>query len=406
MSIYIVRPKSDSTIHSLSLTGKKLTPRDRFQQINEVHRLRLEDPVDQEIEKWVNETSRLNHNVKNLSSGERYKRITGARILKMPSEEADRMSEELEKVDVIPDRPLGLIQPNKALAGWKKQLVESDLWHIRAIGLKALRDKGYKNEGKGVTIAVLDTGVDETHPELRGHIDGAFKFDVKKWKAEPENPSIDTDGHGTHVAGLICGKTVGIAPRAKVISGIMLPKGHGNLSDFILALEWASTNPDIQIVNVSAGISGYVPEMRTAVADMLAVGLLPVVAIGNEGRNRTRSPGNYIEVISVGASNVQNKVSSFSGGGSLFIDSHQYKAPDLVSPGEGVYSCVAGGGYEAWDGTSMAAPIVSGIAALVLEKHPDITVTDLIDALLDNCDDLGQSSDRQGKGLIQVKNTL
>jgi len=75
----------------------------------------------------------------------------------------------------------------------------------------------------------------------------------------------------------------------------------------------------------------------------------------------------------------------------------------LVAPGEGVYSSVQGGGYEAWDGTSMATPIVSGVAALILEKYSkQMNVGQLFDALLNNCKDLGQDKERQGKGLVQV----
>lgn len=186
----------------------------------------------------------------------------------------------------------------------------------------------------------------------------------------------------------------------------MIPGGRGNLSDFILALEWAATQPEVQIVNMSAGIPGYLPQMRAAVADLLYDGIFPVIAVGNEGRNKTRSPGNYIEVTSVGASNRDGRVSNFSGGGTIVADNHQYIVPDLVAPGEGVYSSVMGGGYEAWDGTSMATPIVSGVAALILEKHSDIRVTDLQGEIMNACKDLNFAPDRQGAGLVQVKSAV
>jgi subtilisin family serine protease len=87
-------------------------------------------------------------------------------------------------------------------------------------------------------------------------------------------------------------------------------------------------------------------------------------------------------------------------------NNHRYHVPDLVAPGEGVYSSVVGGGYEAWDGTSMATPIVSAVAALVLERHPNITLGQLEEELLTTCRDLKLADDRQGKGLIQVKAAL
>jgi subtilisin family serine protease len=184
----------------------------------------------------------------------------------------------------------------------------------------------------------------------------------------------------------------------------MIPGGHGNLSDFILALEWALGRPEVQIVNMSAGLPGYIADepLLSIVSDIQLAGVLSVFAIGNEGRNRTRSPGNYVEPLSVGASNRENRVAGFSGGGTIVAGSHQYNVPDLVAPGEAVLSSVVGGGYEAWDGTSMAAPIVSGVAALLLEKRPDFEVTELVETLLNSCRTLGLPADRQGRGVIQV----
>lgn len=186
----------------------------------------------------------------------------------------------------------------------------------------------------------------------------------------------------------------------------MIPNGIGMTSDFISAIEWAGRRPDVQIVNLSAGIVGFTPAMRFVVEGLLAVGVLPVCAVGNEGRNRTRSPGNYIEVVSVGASNIDNRIAGLSGGGTLNVENQQYTVPDLVAPGAGVYSSVMGGGYEAWQGSSMATAIVSGVAALILEKHPDITVLDLTEELLSRCKDLAQPVDRQGMGLVQVNAAL
>ncbi len=252
----------------------------------------------------------------------------------------------------------------------------------------------------------MDTGVQADHPEIQGRVAQGVTFDVDRWTSLPEPSPRDTQGHGTHVAGLICGRQVGVAPEATVVSGVMIPNGRGNLSDFVLALEWAANQPEVQIVNVSAGIPGYLDGMHAIVEELLLVGVLPVVAVGNEGRNQTRSPGNYTQVLSVGAVDRKKGVASFSGGGTIISpDRHQYSVPNLVGPGVDVYSCVMTGGYEAWDGTSMATPIVSGVAALLLERHAasDMTVLDLREELLEACEDLGQPIDRQGCGLIQVK---
>jgi subtilisin family serine protease len=401
MGLYIVRPRTAAAAQPVGLISKVFTADKRKLQIDEVLSVRQSDPIGQNIRSWLADAEQ--HGVKRVSQHESDTAVTGTTVVDMSDEEAERLRRELPDALVLRDRPIELIRPQKTTAAAKKKLTSTDVWHLRAIGLQAARKKGFKGTGKNVTIAVLDTGVDETHPELSGRMAGAYTFDVNQWTAHRQESSRDTDGHGTHVAGLVCGKKVGVAPGAKVVSGVMIPGGFGNLSDFILALEWAAQQPEVQIVNMSAGIPGYLPEMRVAVADLMAVGVLPVFAVGNEGRNRTRSPGNYIEVVSVGATNRANRVSGFSGGGRLVAENHQYTVPDLVAPGEGVYSCIMGGGYEAWNGTSMATPIVSGIAALMLEKHPDITVPDLIDELLQTCKDLGQPAERQGEGLARVR---
>ncbi|MEE9210630.1 MAG: S8 family serine peptidase [Kiloniellales bacterium] len=401
MTRYIVRPRRLLAGRAVSLASCKFDSASRTSQLKEVFDLRMSDPVDQEIRKWVADSKPTG--VEHISRGERHTQVTGITVVDMPEQEAERMARELPEVLVIRDRPIELIKPDRQSAAAKKKLGAGDLWHQRAIGLRAARSKGFEGTGAGVTVAVLDTGIDPTHPELTGRVAGAYTFDTDNWDTEEMNPSRDTEGHGTHVAGLICGEKVGVAPGAQLLNGVMIPGGFGNLSDFVLALEWAATQPEVQIVNMSAGIRGYLPEMREPVADLLAVGVLPVIATGNEGRNRTRSPGNYNEVLSIGASNRQSQIASFSSGGTMIADNHQYSVPDLVAPGQSVYSSVMGGGYESWNGTSMATPITSGVAALILEKYPAMTVLDLQDTLLTTCRDLGFSADRQGEGLVQVK---
>ncbi len=406
MPVYILRSTSQAQLLRTAVMNRRLTAARRAAQVAEVEAKRWEDPGHGEIYRWLSQADPAK--VKRITKSEGNTRITATALVEMPEDEARRMAAEIPSAELIRDRPLNLIQPNRGAAETKAALSAPDLWHLEAIGLNAARAKGFTGTGQGVRIGVLDTGIDPNHPEIAGKIAEAYTFDVPEWRVNPLFPSYDTDGHGTHVAGLIAGSTVGVAPGVMLVNGIMIPGGHGNLSDFILALEWsvASLDVPVQIINMSAGIPGYLPEMAEAVAGVMSVGVLPVMAIGNEGRNRTRSPGNYNEVVSVGASDKRNRVASFSGGGTLVVDHQQYTVPDLVAPGKEVYSCLMTGGYEAWNGTSMATPIVSGIAALILEKYPEIEVTDLIDALLDSCVNLGLPVERQGMGLVQVKSAL
>ncbi|XYD11673.1 S8/S53 family peptidase [Methylobacterium sp. NMS12] len=256
-----------------------------------------------------------------------------------------------------------------------------------------------------MVVGVCDTGIEEVD-ELQGRIRGAYRIDRTLNRVEPTERSRDTQGHGTHVAGLICGATVGVAPAAQVENIIMIPGGSGNLSDFILAIEHVAQQPHISVLNMSAGIPGYNGEMQPALDALRRVGVLSVIAIGNEGRNTSRSPGNYRSVLSVGASNEAGHVAAFSGGGQMMVDGMTYAVPDCVAPGEQVTSCVMDGGFEAWDGTSMATPVVSGLAALLIERDPSITIAELEDQILSACIKLEAPEARQGAGLVQYPASL
>lgn len=398
MPIYIIRPKISLISQSLDLIDRKLTNESRQRQTQEVEAVYQENADYQSLIQWTNEVK--SQDKLTIIKSPENPSVTGTAIIKMSEKIAAEAQKEFPDFFILKDQPIDLIKPHKVTASHKNEdeLKLEDLWHLKAISSSL----NQQFTGKDVTVAVLDTGIDSSHPALRDKITQAIEFDVNQGQVKELNISLDIDGHGTHVAGLICGRRIGIAPDARVINALMLPKGQGSLVNFILALDWTANNPEISIVNVSAGLEGFFPDMQDVIGDMLAVGVLPVCASGNEGRNFTRSPGNYRNVVSVGAMNSQNKVSSFSSSGNLTVDNHSYSIPHLVAPGEQVYSSVVQGGYEAWDGTSMATPIVSGVAALLLERYPDITVNDLREELFSRCQDLGQPKERQGLGLIQV----
>lgn len=396
---YLVRPRQ-AVVGSLGPQPRSLAPELRTTQVAAMRRERSGLASESALR-----TILADHRATVVHGGEQTP-VTGVQIVDMTPADAAQLRREEPGLMVLRDAPLELIRPTRTRVATAAPS-STALWHLDAIGLtKGVRSK-LGASGAGVRVAVLDTGIDASHPEIAGHIAEAFTFDTANWTVAKQKSSIDTDGHGTHVAGLICGKTVGVAPGARVTNGIMIPNGRGMLSDFVLALEWAVKTPEIQIVNMSAGIPGWVDGMREVIADLVAVGVLLVVATGNEGANRTRSPGNYVECLSVGASNRQGKVASFSSGGRLTSDAHVWLVPDLVAPGEGVTSSVIGGGYEAWDGTSMATPIVSGIAALLLESRRNrLAVGELQELLLESCRDLGSAPERQGRGLVTVHPSL
>ena len=400
MPIYIIRPKANLVSQSLSLVSRKFTLESRQKQIKEVEAVYKKDPTYKTLIQWT-EGIKEKQDITIITSPEK-PGVAGTAIIEMSEEEAAKTQQQLPEFSILKDQPISLIQPDKITSSFKqeKDLKNEDLWHLNAIKHSLPAEV----TGKKITIAVLDTGIDSSHPSLRGKIVKAVEFDLKNKQVKELDNSLDTEGHGTHVAGLICGTRIGVAPEATVINGLMIPKGKGTLANFIIALKWAANNPEISIVNVSAGIPGFFRDMEDIISEMLAVGVLPVCASGNEGRDRTRSPGNYRSVLSVGASNKHNRVASFSSSGTLTVNNTIYSVPHLVAPGEAVYSSVVQGGYEAWNGTSMATPIVSGVAALLLEKYPDLTVLDLREELLNRCQALEQPKERQGLGLIQVGN--
>ncbi|MDJ0843920.1 S8 family peptidase [Crocosphaera sp.] len=398
MPIYIIRPKANLVSQSLSLVSRKFTLESRRQQTQEVESVYREDSSYQTLIQWA-EDMKGKENIQILKSPEKLG-VTGTIIIEMPEEDAKNTQQQLPEFSILKDQPIDLIKPDKVTTSFKSEndLKDDDLWHLKAIKYTLPPQV----TGKDITIAVLDTGIDSFHPSLRAKVSKSVEFDILQGQVKELTNSLDTEGHGTHVAGLICGRRIGIAPDATLINGLMIPKGRGSLANFIIALEWAANNPEIQIVNVSAGLQGFFSDMEEVISDMLAVGVLPVCASGNEGRDRTRSPGNYRSVLSVGASNKQGRVTSFSSSGTLTVENTTYNIPHLVAPGEAVYSSVVQGGYEAWNGTSMATPIVSGVAALILERYPDLTVLDLREELLNRCELLNQPKERQGLGLIQV----
>lgn len=322
--------------------------------------------------------------------------ISGIAVIEGNAEDVSELGFQFSEYEIIADTAINLIRPEYSQA----TVVDDgnlDLWHLDKVFNTKRREN---NGGDGVRVAVLDTGVTEVQ-EIQGRISGHQNLDVNTWQVL-DAPLGDTDGHGTHVSGLVYGETIGIAPGAQVESVNMLPGGRGTISNFILAMEWVAAQPEISILNMSAGIPGYQAGMNYIIEILERLGVLTVIATGNEGVNRTRSPGNYISPISVGASNQHNQIASFSSGADMLIEGVSYTIPDLVAPGEKVTSCVMQGGYEMWSGTSMATPIVSGIAALHIQNNPQIKVTELRDKLIYSCIDLGFNANRQGAGLIQI----
>jgi subtilisin family serine protease len=407
MTVYIIRPKTTTVARSLKLASRKFTPESRSSQVAEVVNFWQEDSGYQEITNYLEDSN-------TITQYPTYSNITGAKVVDIPDEEVEQIRQDLPNALILRDFPIELIQPVRNLTGTRDTIDQNDIWHLEAISLNLARQRGFTGTGKGITVAVLDSGIEANHSEIEGKVIASYRLNPRTREIQPV-PFEDTDGHGTHVTGLICGNQVGVAPEAKIINCIMFPNGRiSNFSDWIFWFDWLAKQLEINIVNISAGQHSLTPQQFKAISDSIdeltAIGILPVCAVGNEGWNNSRTPGNCKNSLSVGAIKKQDQiyqVAAFSGNNTIIENQYlSYNVPHVVAPGEGVYSSVKGGGYEAWNGTSMATPIVSGVAALILERDPTMTYLDLFDAVRSNCQDLGLDSERQGQGLVQIPTTL
>jgi subtilisin family serine protease len=176
------------------------------------------------------------------------------------------------------------------------------------------------------------------------------------------------------------GATVfGVAPEAQLVSAMVIEGGQ--VTRRILAgMDWIVGQP-VRILNMSLGLQGYDPSFATIMRILRAKNILPVICIGNDGFNTSRSPGNYVEALSVGALDPSMIVSGYSSS-QHFDRADKPIVPDIVAAGAAVLSCVPGQGYAEKYGTSQATAHISGLAALLLQAKPDAAASDLEQAIV------------------------
>jgi serine protease AprX len=275
--------------------------------------------------------------------------------------------------------------------------------------------------GKGVTVALIDTGIvihkDLTYPSNR--IVG-FK-DFLKNKQRP----YDDNGHGTHISGLVAsngvsskGKYKGIAPEANILSVKALDnEGNGKVSDILSSIQWVIQTKNIfntKILNLSLGTAAQYSErfdpLVKAANKAIESGLIVVTAVGNNGPSQKSilSPSTSRHVISVGACDDRNeadgknfKIPTFSSRGPT---RDRIKKPDLLAPGVDIVSLSNTDvmGYVSLTGTSMSAPIVSGVVALMLQENPSLTHFEVKKRLIENCIRIGVSQFEEGAGVLSL----
>ena len=246
--------------------------------------------------------------------------------------------------------------PDPSLGGDASSASGNIPWGVSRVNAPAAWSSG---QGAGVKVAVIDTGIDCTHPDLR--CDFGSGTNIVNPGADP----MDDNEHGTHVAGTIAGRgnggPLGVAPKATLIPVKVLDaEGSGSLSDIVAGINWAS-RAGVDVINMSLGGPNGSAALQRAVSQALASGVVIVAAAGNSGPNpdTVGFPGGYPGVIAVAASDKNDQVASFSSRGD---------AVAFIAPGVAITSTIPGGGTKSLSGTSMASPHVAGLAALALER--------------------------------------
>ncbi|MHC5903601.1 S8 family serine peptidase [Streptomyces sp. S6] len=266
----------------------------------------------------------------------------------------------------------------------------SDDVSVKQIGAPAAWQAGYT--GTGVTVAVLDTGVDDTHPDLAARVVGKENF-----TAAPD--TTDLVGHGTHVASILAGngaasggRYTGVAPGASLLIGKVCADRGCEESDILAGMEWAA--PRARVVNMSLGgpdAPGTDP-LEEAVGTLSAkYGTLFAVSAGNTGQDEAvESPASADAALAVGAVDARDALAEFSSRGPRVGDGAV--KPDITAPGSAIVAARSKDSpleplddaprYAALSGTSMATPHVAGAAALLAQQHPDWTGARLKEALM------------------------
>ncbi|EDM46466.1 Subtilisin-like serine protease [Marinobacter algicola DG893] len=323
-------------------------------------------------------------------------------------------------------------------------------WHYPLIGLPVAWQAAAR-AGEGVGVAVLDTGLfssapdtlDNWHPDLLANVlifGNSVNMDFVTGEADldnqqgrDQNPADPGDGqprssnfHGTHVAGIVAAVdnnqgVVGVANQANLVPVRVLGEaGTGSLGDLIAAIEWASTQPDIDVINLSLGGVGDSQALEDAINDAHNAGKLVVAAAGNQGTDELTFPAAFMNVVGVGAvdgggvrasySNIGPSVDLVAPGGDASRDANLDNSADVVvsawgSDDNGAFEP----GYAGLQGTSMAAPHVSGVYALMKAENQTLTSSDFKRFLIAGDLTEGVESSEQfeyGAGLINAVKSM
>ncbi|MBE1588709.1 S8 family serine peptidase [Nonomuraea angiospora] len=307
----------------------------------------------------------------------------------------------------------GAAQTWKDLIGGARTTAATKIWldgqrsfaldqSVKQIGAPQAWKQGMT--GKGVTVAVLDSGYDPDHPDLKGVVTQSRNF-------SEDTDVRDLSGHGTHVASIVASADEtyrGVAPDAK-LAVAKVGGASGIFESAILAgMEWAAVEVKAKVVNMSLGAPDT-PDLDPVEQALNTLsertGALFVVAAGNTGASPLLSPAGADAALAVGAVDRADRLAPFSSRGPRDGD-HAIK-PDVTAPGVGIVAAAPGGRHVARSGTSMAAPHVAGAAAILAQRHPDWTGQRLKAALIGSAAPQPDATPyQQGAGLVDLVRAL
>lgn len=271
----------------------------------------------------------------------------------------------------------------------------------------------FEVDGTGIDVGIIDSGIDDTHPDLQSRV-----VDRNNFTGDPDG---DQRGHGTHVAGIVAGEGTesdgtytGIAPGANLID--LKVFGLGRISTIIEAVEYA-VSQDLDIINLSlGGDPSEESPLDRAINNANAEGVVPIVSAGNNGERGEQtlsSPGTAPGAITVAATDHREsepEIAFFSSRGPTPFE-YRLK-PDVAAPGVQVTSTGSQDAsdieypYDELSGTSMASPMVAGVAALLLEAAPELGPEAVRTRLVSTCNSLGESAIAQGAGEVDARAAL
>lgn len=250
-----------------------------------------------------------------------------------------------------------LVPPRFYVSEVTEKLTERIDWGLKRLGIPEIWNS---TMGKNIKVCVLDTGIETKHIDLHSAIADAHDFTQSA--SGPE----DRNGHGTHIAGVIAARSngtgvKGVAPESKLLIGKVLNENNvGTVDQLIAGLRWG-IDQNADIISMSLGTYEKNPRLKDVIVEAFNKGIILVAGAGNEGtRDFMRFPAQYSECIAVGSVDRNLARSRFSNGGPEL---------DIMAPGEEVFSTYLNGLYAKLHGTSVAAPFVSGVCALILAKH-------------------------------------